>query len=76
MVCPFDQEVMELSEKRIYNKQLMKALQSVSVLMILCDEHPGRDVEFYCVREHQFVCNRCAILKHADHLGQLREVVR
>ena len=44
--------------------------------MILCDAHPSRDVDYYCTQEKEFICNKCALIKHSAHMESLKEVAR
>lgn len=38
---------------------------------IFCEEHTDMEVDYYCKKHTQLMCNKCALIGHADHLENL-----
>jgi hypothetical protein len=43
---------------------------------IFCDEHNDMEVDYYCKKHIKLMCNKCALIGHADHLENLVQVER
>ncbi len=41
--------------------------QSQENMIIMCDKHEKLVAEFYCVKDDQYLCYKCALLDHKDH---------
>lgn len=72
--CPFDGIVHHISEKYLENIQKMKS--QMAPVNIYCDEHPEIEVDYFCKKHSRLMCNKCALVQHADHLENLVQVER
>jgi hypothetical protein len=72
--CPFDGILHHISEKYLENIQKMKS--QMAPVNIYCDVHPELEIDYYCKKHVKLVCNKCALVGHADHLESLVQVER
>ena len=75
MTCPFCKS--EAIKDQIFaNQYILKNLKIKTEIEIKCDTHSKNQSELYCLKEESFVCNKCALLNHHDHVGDLKEIKR
>eukprot|EP00347_Sterkiella_histriomuscorum_P017819 403347862 len=67
--CPQDKEVATLPLVLRENRQIIRKLQSLDQLTVLCDEHDGQTANLYCTTCQLAVCNYCKLeqLTHKKH---------
>eukprot|EP00347_Sterkiella_histriomuscorum_P004770 403359176 len=65
--CPDDKEISTMPAVLKENKQLLRKLQSLDQLTVLCDDHNVQFANLYCISCQIPVCNYCQLGTHRDH---------
>ena len=75
MICPFCKK--DVTKDQIFaNIYLLRDLEKQTHIGIFCDKHPTTLADLYCLIHEIFLCNKCALIEHHDHVSDLKDMNR
>ena len=68
LICPKESKCSEYADIKDFspNLDLLSYLKKQKEMQF-CTDHPGETVNFFCIKDESYICQKCLLEKHENH---------